>query len=255
MKDRDDTRAVRFIVALLAVFVILSLMALVGVAVYGLIHIGSAVSATVSGNVITTDGGESRTVYESDHSISKPLAASSKQSDAGISLELYDKHPEANIPFKAENMFPGDNYNNLYSVAVSCRSAVILHFSADVREGGEKLSEVLKVKITENGSELYDGTIKDMPKALKTDIVPGSDGIGTADYIITAYLDTSVGNEYQNTGLIADFKWWVGDNEQLGPAPGTGDSSKVLLWAAVMLLSAAVLAAVIIIRRREAQHE
>lgn len=255
MSDKDDTRVVRFIVALIAVFVILSLMALVGVAVYGLIHIGSAVSATVSGNVITPESSEAVSVTEKHTKTYNAGTSITRFGDSRVSLELYDKAPSVNIPFRAENMLPGDSYNNLYSVAVSCRSTVVLRFSADVREGGEKLSEVLKVKITENGSELYDGTINDMPDALETAVVPDGSGTGTADYTVTAYLDASVGNEYQNTGLIADFKWWVAEDEPLGPAPGTGDNSKVLIFAAVMLLSGAVLAAVTIIRRREAQHE
>ena len=31
------------------------------------------------------------------------------------------------------------------------------------------------------------------------------------DYEITAWLDTSVGNEYQDQELIADFHWWLED--------------------------------------------
>ena len=85
-------------------------------------------------------------------------------------------------------------------------------------------------------------------------------------YEITAYLDTSVGNAYQNGGLSVNFRWWVEETDHLGtPALGEkpGESSSdggsggcrfCWLWillAILILLAVLILVFVLIKRRKE----
>ena len=78
-------------------------------------------------------------------------------------------------------------------------------------------------------------------------------GSGTAktqeiSYVITAYLDTSVGNEYMNQDLKADFKWWVEETENL-TSPATGDFSNPEVWFGIM--SVALIALVLFVRKKK----
>ena len=130
-----------------------------------------------------------------------------------------------------------------------------VRYHADVRQGSEKLAEVLKVKITllTTGEEMYDGLMRDMPKSLSHTLNSNGDAEDELYYEITAYLETDTGNEYQNKQLTADFKWWVEETGNLIP-PKTGDSSAVLPWAAAAAVSGCVIIVLIACRRREEEE-
>ncbi len=123
---------------------------------------------------------------------------------------------ELNKPFEAGNMFPGDKETKYYLACVTFRDYAVLKFQASVRDGYEKLSEVMKIKVEQISEDkvLYDGLMRDMPVLADTELF--GNGKTTADiyYKITAYLDTSVGNEYMNKELVADFYWWIDEYEQ-----------------------------------------
>ena len=138
---------------------------------------------------------------------SPALAAPSEASTAnGATLALYQGQAEDNTPFSVGNMFPGDAEAKTFRVEVSRKASVTVHFRADVRPGYEKLAEVLKARVVLSGGEvLYDGLMRDMPQSVDTALT-GS-GTDVLTYEITASLDTSVTNEYQNRDLVADFRW------------------------------------------------
>ena len=161
------------------------------------------------------------------------------------SIELYKGRAEDNSPFKAENLFPGDAETKYYRVRVSYEDRVTVHFHADVRPGYEKLAEVLKVKIVllSDGSTLYDGLMRDMPASVTHKLKAAKQTSDELYYEITAYLDTSVGNDYQSKSLAADLRWWVEETGNL--TPPTGYASKLWLWAAIAAVSGAACVIVI----------
>ena len=174
-------------------------------------------------------------------------------------IELYNRQADDNSPFQVTNMLPGDAETKNYIVRVSHSGNVTVHYHADIREGYEKLAEVLKVKIRllTTGEILYDGLMRDMPVSLDHTLSATSSTTSNLDYEITAYLDTSVGNEYQNKSLIADFRWWVEGEEQgnLEP-PKTGDDSHLILWVVIGIAALAVVVFLLIWQRKEARkHE
>ena len=171
----------------------------------------------------------------------------SKGKDAEI--ELYKKHPEDNVAFCADNMFPGDIESRQFNVKVSYKGDVTVKYSASVRPGYEKLAEVLKCRISLNGKLMYDGLMKDMPKSIDVPLASASKTTDTLSYDITAYLETSVDNPYQNKTLIADFKWWVEEEENLEPV-FTGDSTKVVLLCAAGALAVAGIVVLLVVRRK-----
>ena len=130
-----------------------------------------------------------------------------------VTLKLYRNHVEDSTPFQVNNMFPGDAETKSYYLEVSYKGNLTVHFRADVRSGYEKLAEVLKCRVSlGNGTLLYDGLMKDMPDSIPYTLPYSSGTTETVIYDITAYLDTSVGNEYMAKELYADFRWWVNED-------------------------------------------
>jgi len=130
-------------------------------------------------------------------------------------ISIYRDHAEDGVPFYMPNMFPGDSQTGTYTVQVSHKGKITVHFGTFIRDGGEKLAEVLKctVKIKGADKELYDGLMRDMPQKLDYTIDSSRAKTTKITYLITVYLDTSVGNDYMNKNLVADFRWWVDDED------------------------------------------
>lgn len=129
-----------------------------------------------------------------------------------VTLKLYKGRAEDSTAFHVENMFPGDRSNKSYRLEVSYKGSVTVHFHADIRKGYEKLAEVLKCKVSVDGTQLYDGLMKDMPESISHTLPQSSGTTADLDYDISVYLETSVGNEYMNKELYADFRWWVNED-------------------------------------------
>ena len=130
-----------------------------------------------------------------------------------VTLKLYRNHAEDSTPFQVNNMFPGDTETKSYCLEVSYKGNLTVHFRADVRSGYEKLAEVLKCRVSlGDGTLLYEGRMKDMPSSIPYTLPYSSGTTEAIVYDITAYLDTSVGNEYMAKELYADFRWWVNED-------------------------------------------
>ncbi len=184
-------------------------------------------------------------------------------------MRLNTPDESGNTAFAVENMFPGDAETKDFTVKVNHKKPITLYYHADIRPGYEKLAEVMMVKIElpEKSITLYDGLMRDMPSALEHQL--------TADekeviYRITAYLDTSVGNDYQFQSLIADFRWWYeeetsGGSEDPDPTdpslpdvpdnPKTGDDSNITLYLTMMLGSLAALIFLLFLMKRKKEEE
>ena len=123
--------------------------------------------------------------------------------------------------FTAENMFPGDAVSQKYVLNISHKENIDIMFKAKVQEGFETLAEVLKLRITIDGinDPLWDGLMKDTPEPV-TYTLPASQKSVT--YCLTVYLDTSVGNKYQNKDLKADFEWYYMPESTSGGGTGGG---------------------------------
>ncbi|MBR4295343.1 MAG: hypothetical protein IKT56_00710 [Clostridia bacterium] len=140
-------------------------------------------------------------------------------------ISIYKDHAEDSARFEVPNMFPGDREMRSYLVRVAYRGRITVRFRADIKQGYEKLAEVLKCKIILRGENktLYDDLMRDMPGSVDHRIYSYSDTLTELAYDITVYLDTSVGNEYMNKELVADFCWWV--VEHGGSTPSVPDET------------------------------
>ena len=151
----------------------------------------------------------------------------------GEVLYLYNRNPEDNVAFNVNNLFPGDVETKYYCVKVSYENTITVKYHAEILKGYEALSEVLKCKVVvlNTGETLYDGLMNNMPKALNYTLTSEGDAAEEIYYEISAYIDTNVGNEYQNKSLVADFSWWIegDDNPESGDGnqgSGEGDGNQ-----------------------------
>ena len=242
-------RKVKTAIIILAVLTALCLTALAAVFIYNG-TLGVSAKASLKDNYITSQSSGVKAVLREKKSIGKKASGAKNKERADI--ELYYFNSQDNVPFKAENMFPGDSVSNKYAVSVSYGGAVTVHFKADVKDGYEKLAEALKMKavLLSTGETLYDGLMKDMPDVLCA-LSSEKSTTQVLQYQITVYIDTSLGNEFQNKELATDFKWWVEEKENLGPFPKTGDVLSLLPWIIVVVLSiAAVIIIIALLKRR-----
>lgn len=270
----EQKKKIKIIIIVLAVLLGLSLLALGGTLVYNKIANTTPATVTVPDNLITPDedttkpdSSDSQAPDSSDtqapsssadtSSAVQPTQSTSVETKKAATIELYNKQPEENTAFQAGNMFPGDVETKYFRVRVSYHDKITVHYKATVRPGYEKLAEVLKVRVNllSTGETMYDGLMRDMPESLTHKLASKKSTTDELYYEITAYLDTSVGNDYQNKDLIADFKWWVEETGNLDDSPKTGDTSNILLWAVLAACSGSMMILLLVTRRRKEDEE
>lgn len=278
----EQKKKIRIIIIVLAILLGLSLLALGGTLIYNKIANATPATVTVPDNLITPDedttkpdNSDSQAPDSSDtekpdssdtqtpnssaatSSSAVPMQSTTAEVKKAATVELYNKQPEENTPFQVGNMFPGDSETKYFRVRVSYHDTITVHYKATVRPGYEKLAEVLKVRIRllSAGETMYDGLMRDMPESLTHKLASKKSATDELYYEITAYLDTSVGNDYQNKDLIADFKWWVEESGNLDDSPQTGDTSNILLWAVLAAGSLSMIIILLVTRRRKEDEE
>ena len=278
----EQKKKIRIIIIVLAILLGLSLLALGGTLIYNKIANATPATVTVPDNLITPDedttkpdNSDSQAPDSSDtekpdssdtqtpnsstatSSSAVPMQSTTAEVKKAATVELYNKQPEENTPFQVGNMFPGDSETKYFRVRVSYHDTITVHYKATVRPGYEKLAEVLKVrvKLLSTGETMYDGLMRDMPESLTHKLASKKSTTDELYYEITAYLDTSVGNDYQNKDLIADFKWWVEETGNLDDSPKTGDPSNILLWAVLAAGSLGMIIILLVTRRRKEDEE
>lgn len=267
----EQKKKIKIIIIVLACLLGLSLLALGGTVIYNKIANNTPATVTVPDNLITPDedatkpdssesnsqAPDSSDTQTSSSSAVTPTQSTTAEVKKAATIELYNKQPEENKAFTVGNMFPGDVETKYFRVRVSYHDKITVHYKATVRPGYEKLAEVLKVrvKLLTTGETMYDGLMRDMPESLTHKLASPKSATDELYYEITAYLDTSVGNDYQNKDLIADFKWWVEETGNLDDSPQTGDTSNILLWAVLAAGSLSMMILLLVVRRRKEDEE
>ena len=123
---------------------------------------------------------------------------------AGNKLALSNSDPTANQTFQISNMVPGQEYTQTYRVNASCSGDMHVGIRAYVTQGSQKLAEALQmtVKRVDTDKFVYKGFVKDMDWA-KTAISKSQELV----YEVTFFLDSSLGNDYQNLSLNLNLEW------------------------------------------------
>lgn len=283
----ERNKKIHTAIVILSVLLAISLLAIAGLIIYNRLKPRETTTVTVSDNLITPNESETQSATQesadnkkTDKSNGKEngknsSSASVKKNNAGnnnnyaqgfygnpniktaAKMKLYNRQPEDNIPFEVENMLPGDSETKYFGVQVSYCNALTVNFRATVRDGYEKLAEVMKIRIKLLSTDeiVYDGLMRDMPSCVTYKLYSEKDTTEEFYYEITAYLDTSVGNEYQNKSLIADFNWSVEEVSNLVSPPRTGSMTHMAAWCDLAVSSAFVIVILLIARKRKEDDE
>lgn len=225
-------KKIRLAIVVLAVLLAISLIALAGVVAHGRVQ-SKGDPAVAPDNVITpeqTTGSAGQPPMAFLPLSGRSFLASGmtvESASAGdTTLSLHRYQPSDSTPFQVTNMFPGDTESRVYYLRVSHTGSVTVHFHAEVQPGGEKLGEVLKCRVTVREDDvsvtLYDGLMAQMPGQLDYSVTSSRSTTRELVYVITAYLETGVGNDYQEKQLEADFRWWVEAETEDSPITPVG---------------------------------
>jgi len=266
--EEQRSKKLKIVIVILASLLIISAALLAGILAVRHFSHSEAVSVELPDNILTPEDAfsqegtghaqnnpESEIGHAPNTLVSETAGTTPASSTRADALSLHSRKPEENVSFQVTNMFPGDGKTKYYRIRVFYKDSITVRYHADIRHGYEKLAEVLKVRIRlpETGELLYDGLMRDMPESLNHELDTNKSTQSELYYEITAYLDTSVGNEYMDKELIADFRWWVEETGNLD-APKNGDVKNVCLW--ICLATGALLLFILFgIRRKEAADE
>ncbi|HIU25841.1 MAG TPA: hypothetical protein IAC50_05035 [Candidatus Copromorpha excrementigallinarum] len=176
-------------------------------------------------------------------------------------LELFYDQPFDNERFTVSDMLPGDSVTEYFCVKAYYRENIELLFNVEITDDPGNLGDVLYIRAVElgGGDILFDEPFADIDGREISTLLSSDSGESTLYYELTAYMDTSVGNAYQQTRLEADFNWYVkGEDEgNLVPGPSsskTGDDTQLVFWI-ILALAAASVAAFAVMRKREGREE
>ena len=143
-------------------------------------------------------------------------------------------------------VFLGGSPDVVVSVGVILTLAALLE--PDALVGG--MVQHLIHDHTDAHAVLYDGLIQDMPESVSY-ILKAEDSVtDKLHYEVTAYLDTGIGNAYQNKSLAANFYWWIEEDTNLLP-PQTGDRTPVVLLTVLAGISLVSVILLLQVRRKE----
>lgn len=241
---KTGEKRIKLLVIILSILLALSVSALAAVLIYNGIKDKSGTNVRIPDNYITPEQSGNMPENEAEPETEK------QEPEKALSMTLHNKNPEDNQPFKAENLFPGDSVTKYFCIKVAHKGDITVRFRADVQRGGEKLAEVLmcRVKLMNENEILYEGSVGAMPESIGKRLETSAPTENELYYELTFYLDTSVGNEYQNKTLKADLVWWVEEKDNLDDNPTTGDD--VMIPAVACITSGALLIFLVLYRRR-----
>lgn len=259
MEDSSTKLSTHKWIITLVVLLIVTLTALVGTVLYQRFFHMQNSHTEIPYNVISPEK-EAAVTNESlsckiTGTIINPLLVNQDKGKE-TSLKLYRNQNDAVTPFQVGNMFPGDSEDKSYTLEVSYKGSLDVNFRVDIYEGYEKLAEVLKCSVTVENETVYDGLMTDMPESIVYSLPNSSGSTATLTYNITAYLDTSVGNEYVGKELHADFIWWVNEDDsgELIP-PETGDNSHLNIFVWISIISLFAIIILLLIRKNSKEED
>ncbi len=259
------SKKTKIIIAILLSLIILTSGALTARVTYLKFFADKTSTSVVTDNLIGEDTDSNQDnlnedAEEKDEAVETVTSADGIQTNTGevTTIELHKRNASDNEKFQAENMLPGDSEVKYFAVKVKHHKNVEVCFKTEVTKQTENLANALNIKVAriETGKVLYNGSFADINNEEFFEVF-AADGstetVGT--YKIEVWLPTSTGNEYQAANLMADFNWYVSDSDTDGlDAPGTGDTSNILLCLVLVLSSLALMIILLSFRRKEEKN-
>lgn len=157
-----------------------------------------------------------------------------QEKGTGLLLSLYNDQAAQNTAFAVYNMLPGDCLTQYFCVRTYHEVDIPLYFCVENIKDSKNLREVLKLRIVrmDTGAVLCDAPVRDIAGCeFSQTLLKNAANISDVWYSVTAYMDASVGNEYQRARLSVDFKWYCKESESTGSLSGIPQTGGLFpLW-------------------------
>lgn len=173
-------------------------------------------------------------------------------------LEFYRWQDEYNKKFEVINMLPGDVETRYFCVCAHHTDEVTLVFQAEVTEQTRNLGDVLDVVVTNTvtNTEICRGTFNEINGAEFKQALPKNTAEETVMYYrVDVSMDTSVDNPYQVAHLLADFNWYIEEDDRLTPPPQTGDPFQITLYVVLAGSALSILILLFFAKRKKDDEE
>ena len=271
-QERNGPSGMKVVIVVLAVLLVLSAGGLAARYIYLRWFAPAQATVTVPDNLIGEDVSRTESLPGASEAspgedggsapAAKAPAAQTASADNTVSeeaktqaayLTLFQGRPDANKPFEARGLLPGDSVTQYFCIRAYHDADIPLYFRAEVTEETKALAEVLQVRVTdpESGAVVAEGMLADLQgREFSRGLSASAEGESTVYYRVDVSLDTAVGNAYQEAVLKADFHWSVKDGG-LTP-PQTGAAADLALWC-VLGASALLLILLLVFKRRKGE--
>ncbi len=117
----------------------------------------------------------------------------------------------AEFRMEISNMLPGDSDTKNYEIELKHEEDVYLYFQVNIEKTTNNLENVLYIKVEnkDNSTVVCEGNLANVAeKKFKEEFtLTNSNKNEKLNYKITVAMDTSAGNEYQNSSLSLSFVW------------------------------------------------
>ncbi|MBR6549064.1 MAG: LPXTG cell wall anchor domain-containing protein [Clostridia bacterium] len=189
-----------------------------------------------------------------------PLAGEivSQANPSASLLEFYRWQDEYNKKFEVTNMLPGDTETRYFCVKAHHTDDVTLVFQAEITEQTRLLGDVLDVTVTnlDTNKVICQGTFNQINGAeFKEKLAKNTAEETIRYYRIDVSMDTSVDNPYQVARLLADFNWYIQEEQNLSPPPQTGDPLQISLYIILGGSALSIFVLLILAKRRKDDEE
>ena len=269
-QERNGPSGLRIVIIILAVLLVLSAGGLAARYVYLRWFAPAQATVTVPDNLIGEGASQPKTDAPEHGGTSDPAAkapaaqagraAGSAEDEDGVQaayITLFQGRPDANRPFEARGLLPGDHVTQYFCIKASHTEDIPLYFRAEITEETKALGDELQIRVTdpESGKVIAEGKLSDIQgQEFSRGLTADGQGESTVYYRVDVSLDTSADNAFQAAMLKADFHWYVKDGG-LTP-PQTGAAAELALWS-VLGASALLLILLLVFKRRkgESRHE
>ena len=262
-QERNGPSGLRIVIIILAVLLVLSAGGLAARYVYLRWFAPAQATVTVPDNLIGEGASQPKTGAPEHGGTSDPAAkapaaqagraAGSAEDEDGVQaayITLFQGRPDANRPFEARGLLPGDHVTQYFCIKASHTEDIPLYFRAEITEETKALGDVLQIRVIdpESGKVIAEGKLSDIQgQEFSRGLTADGQGESTVYYRVDVSLDTSADNAFQAAMLKADFHWYVKDGG-LTP-PQTGAAAELALWS-VLGASALLLILLLVFKQK-----
>ena len=143
------------------------------------------------------------------------------------------------------DIMPGDLFSQKLTWNNKSSKSQKLYIYVD-EVANKKLNEVLKLKITINGSSIIDCNLQDVTE--KSKFIGEFNPSEQEDIYLSVYIDQNADNQY--TMLDTEFSLYFMSSEKV-KTPDSGDTTNLMMWVSL----ACVCLGTLYIMRKEREHE